>query len=64
MRNLLSGLGVLAMLFAGVLGSSAQANQNNKRVWKIGILWHAANLEQEAVMFGPFARGMLELDGA
>jgi hypothetical protein len=64
MRNLLSRLGVLAMLFASLLGSSAQANPDNKRVWKIGILWHAANLEQEAVMFGPFAQGMRELDGA
>jgi putative ABC transport system substrate-binding protein len=61
MRNLLSRLAVLAMLLAGLLDSSAQANPDSRRVWKIGILWHAANLEQEAVMFEPFARGMHEL---
>ena len=61
MRNLLPRVIVLALLLAGMPGSSAQANPESKRVWKIGILWHAGNLEEEAVMFGPFAQGMREL---
>ena len=61
MRNLLFRSGVLALLFAGVLCSATEASADNKRVWKVGILWHAANLEEEAVMFGPFAQGMREL---
>jgi ABC-type uncharacterized transport system substrate-binding protein len=32
-----------------------------QKVWKVGILWHAANLAEEQVMFGPFSEGMREL---
>ena len=35
--------------------------QDRQKIWKVGILWHAANLQEEMVMFGPFAEGMKEL---
>ena len=59
MRNLL-GLVTLITLFAGAIGPPAGA-ADEKRVWKVGILWHAANPAEEAVMFDPFVRGMREL---
>ena len=31
------------------------------KVPTVGILWHAANLEEEMVMFRPFSEGMREL---
>src|SRR3954469_14676381 len=59
MRSLFFGLVALAALSS--LTSSANAAPDDKRIRKIGILWHAANLEEEAVMFGPLAQGMREL---
>jgi putative ABC transport system substrate-binding protein len=44
----------------GTIVSSALA-QDAKKVWKVGFLWHAANLDGEMVMFRPFAQGMREL---
>ena len=52
--------------FLGVLGSAtlfpaphvAARNASRLKVWKVGILWHAANLAEEQVMFGPFTEGM------
>jgi putative tryptophan/tyrosine transport system substrate-binding protein len=61
MRNFVSGFVALTMLLAPLLGSPADAAPDGKKVWKIGILWHAANLEQEAVMLDPFTQGMREL---
>jgi putative tryptophan/tyrosine transport system substrate-binding protein len=61
MRNFLLGFVTLLTLSAGVLGRLADAGADDKKVWKVGILWHAANLEEEAVMFGPFSQGMREL---
>ena len=59
MRSLFFGLVALAIA-SGSPASSGHA-ADDKRVWKVGILWHAANLEEEAVMFGPLAQGMREL---
>jgi putative ABC transport system substrate-binding protein len=59
MRSLFFGLVALAALSS--LTSSANAAPDDKRIRKIGILWHAANLEEEAVMFGPLAEGLREL---
>ena len=59
MRSLLFGLVALAIA-SGSPASSGHA-ADDKRVWKVGILWHAANLEEEAVMFGPLSQGMREL---
>jgi putative ABC transport system substrate-binding protein len=39
----------------------AQSPKESNRVWKIGILWHASNLPEEQVMFGPLSDGMREL---
>jgi putative tryptophan/tyrosine transport system substrate-binding protein len=61
MRNSLFGFVTLATLVAGALGSPVDAAPDDRKVWKVGLLWHAANLEEEAVMFGPFAQGMREL---
>jgi putative ABC transport system substrate-binding protein len=36
-------------------------SQGSSEVWKVGILWHAANLQEEKVMFGPFSEGMRDL---
>jgi putative ABC transport system substrate-binding protein len=36
-------------------------SQGSNKVWKIAILWHAANLPEEQVMFGPFSEGMGDL---
>ncbi len=59
MRSLFFGLVALA-LASGSPASSGHA-ADDKRVWKVGILWHAANLEEEAVMFGPLSQGLREL---
>jgi putative ABC transport system substrate-binding protein len=53
-------LRILALLIAIPLASSTAFAQD-KKLWKVGILWHAANLEEEMVMFEPFAQGMREL---
>ena len=50
---------MLAMLCASLLASSV-ARLRTKSVGKVGILWHAANLEQEAVMSGPVVQSMRE----
>jgi putative tryptophan/tyrosine transport system substrate-binding protein len=62
MRSLCFRLVALATLAAsGFSASPANAAPDSKRVWKVGILWHAGNLEEEAVMFGPLSQGMREL---
>jgi putative ABC transport system substrate-binding protein len=60
MRSLFFGLVALAIASSSP-ASSANAAADDKRIWKIGILWHAANLEEEAVMFGPLSQGLREL---
>ena len=58
-REFIAGIGG-----AAIWPRSARAQGSPKetgRVWKVGILWHAANLEEEQVMFGPFAEGLREL---
>src|ERR1700759_2551287 len=59
MRSLFFGLVALAALSS--LTSSANAAPDDKRIRKVGILWHAGNLEEEAGMFGPLAQGLREL---
>ena len=54
-RELLGALGGAALAWP----VAALAQQT--RIWKVGILWHAANLSEEQVMFGPFSQGMREL---
>jgi putative tryptophan/tyrosine transport system substrate-binding protein len=51
----------LVVLVLGALGSPYTHAQHTEKVWKVGILWHAANLQEEQVMFKPFAEGMREL---
>ena len=60
MRSLFFGLVALAIASSSP-ASSANAAPDEKRIWKVGILWHAANLEEEAVMFGPLSQGLREL---
>jgi len=59
MRSLFFGLLALA-INSSFLASPAESAPD-ERVWKVGILWHAANLEEEAVMLGPLTQGMREL---
>jgi putative ABC transport system substrate-binding protein len=60
MRSLFCGLVALAIASSSP-ASSANAASDEKRIWKVGILWHAGNLEEEAVMAGPLAQGLREL---
>ena len=60
MRSLFFGLVALAIASSSS-ASSVNAAPDEKKIWKIGILWHAANLQEEAVMFGPLSQGLREL---
>jgi hypothetical protein len=53
-------VGVLASLLALALGILLlpEAAAQGPKVWRVGILWHAANLAEEQVMFGPFSEGI------
>jgi ABC-type uncharacterized transport system substrate-binding protein len=59
MRSLFFGL--VALAIASISPASSAGAADDKKIWKVGILWHAANLEEEAVMFGPLAEGLREL---
>lgn len=59
MRGLFFGLVTLAIAASSPTSSPSAAD--DKKIWKVGILWHAANLEEEAVMFGPLTQGLREL---
>src|SRR3954470_113185 len=59
MRSLFFGLVALAVAASSLTSPASAAD--DKKIWKVGILWHAANLEEEAVMFGPLAQGLREL---
>src|ERR1700733_10047252 len=61
MRTRSFGIFALAVLTLGVLFSSSATRADEKKIWKVGILWHAADLTEETAMFGPFAEGMREL---
>ena len=52
-------LGLLALAFVAFPLSEVLAQEH--RLGRVGILWHAANLAEEQVMFGPFSEGMREL---
>jgi putative ABC transport system substrate-binding protein len=52
---------VAAALTFGSLCATSAFSQHTRKVWTVGILWHAANLEEEMVMFRPFSEGMREL---
>jgi putative tryptophan/tyrosine transport system substrate-binding protein len=55
----------MALVFGAGLAwpdaAAAQSPKESNRVWKVGILWHASNLPEEQVMFGPPSEGMREL---
>jgi putative ABC transport system substrate-binding protein len=61
MRHLSLGICTLLALALGALASPDALGQDAKKVWKVGILWHAAGPEEEEVMFRPFVEGMREL---
>jgi putative ABC transport system substrate-binding protein len=61
MRNPLFRLVMIAALASGLFASPTHAAGDNGKVWKVGILWHAGNLEEEAVMAGPLTQGLREL---
>src|SRR5450432_751275 len=61
MRNPLFRLVTIAALASGLFASPTHAAGDNGKVWKVGILWHAGNLEEEAVMAGPLTQGLREL---
>lgn len=61
MRNPSLGIFALVALAIGALVSPDALGQDAKKVWKVGILWHAARPEEEEVMFRPFFEGMREL---
>jgi len=56
MRSLFFGFVALAIASSSPASSTNAAD--DKKIWKIGILWHAANIEEEAVMFGPLSQGL------
>ena len=61
MRNPLFGLITVATVAAGFLVPPTGAAADERKIWKVGILWHAGNLEEEAVMAGPLTQGLREL---
>jgi putative ABC transport system substrate-binding protein len=61
MRNPLFGFVTIAALALGVFAAPVDGVADDRKVWKVGILWHAANLEEEAVMAGPLTQGLREL---
>jgi putative tryptophan/tyrosine transport system substrate-binding protein len=55
-------LKLIALVACCLIAYSAQAlSQGSSKIWRVGILWHAANLPEEQVMFGPFSEGMRDL---
>src|SRR5262245_21246805 len=58
-REFLCGLVGAAAAFPLPYAAAQDASRQQSR--KVGILWHAANLAEEQVMFGPFSEGMREL---
>jgi putative ABC transport system substrate-binding protein len=60
MRNPLFGLVTIAALALSLFAAPVDA-ADDRKVWKVGILWHAGNLEEEAVMAGPLTQGLREL---
>ena len=54
-------LAFLGLIALALTTSAAVAQKPPSKVWKVGILWHAANLQGEMVMYQPFADGMREL---
>jgi putative ABC transport system substrate-binding protein len=54
----ISGAKLLAWLIVASLASSVVLAQPAQKAWKVGILWHAANLHEEMAMYQPFADGL------
>jgi len=52
---------VLFLIAVATASPEALAQRAPIKGWTVGILWHAANLEGEMVMYQPFADGMREL---
>ena len=61
MHSRLVAISGLVALVLGVLASPHALAQHTEKAWKVGILWHATDLQEEQVMFRPFAEGMREL---
>ena len=61
MRNASFAVFAIAAFAIGTLAPPAALGQDAKKVWKVGILWHAERLEQEEPYFRPFVEGMREL---
>src|SRR5690348_7131879 len=61
MRN--PSLRILALLIAavGALVSATAFAQDAKKVWKVGILWHAANEQEEAPFLNALRDGFRDL---
>src|SRR3954463_5080305 len=57
-------LRAITALVAGAIWlslSGPASAQAAVKPWRVGILWHAGNLQEEAIMFGPLAAGLREL---
>jgi putative ABC transport system substrate-binding protein len=50
-----------AAVMVGLATPCGSWSQDARKVWRVGILWHASTLEQEEAFFRPFAEGMREL---
>jgi hypothetical protein len=61
MRKIPFNLVALLTCSLTVLSSPQALSQGSTKVWKVGVLWHASNLSEEQVMFGPFSEGMRDL---
>jgi putative ABC transport system substrate-binding protein len=51
----------IVALAVAALASPTASSQDANRVWKVGILWHAAGPAEEEVFLRPFLEGMREL---
>lgn len=52
---------LFSILIGAVLAPTNSLAQEAQKLWKVGILWHAANLQQEMIMYQPFDEGMRDL---
>jgi putative tryptophan/tyrosine transport system substrate-binding protein len=52
---------VIALVFGGVATWSQEAQSQQSRMPRIGVLWHAGSAEEEAIYLGAFVEGMKAL---
>ena len=60
MRKFWPGIALLPA-FLAVWTSHDVIAQDARKVWRVGILWHASNLQEEEVMFRPLVEGLQAL---